>query len=192
MSRNIGLVHTIGADAVGRPGQRRFRLFMQGSSSSAFLWMDKEQLRALSEALDRSLALLTDGQILRTEASVNERREIPGLPVDFPAAPTYDTQVGQMRLSYDEGTEYFLLYAVPIEAVLENEESQLFVNEEDLFSCAFTRQQAQELSRVIIDLIAAGRPVCPLCHAPLDGGPHACVKQNGHRDIVRIEEVEDE
>jgi len=34
--------------------------------------------------------------------------------------------------------------------------------------------------------------VCPLCQTPLDGGPHACVKQNGHHEIVQIVEAEDE
>jgi hypothetical protein len=27
---------------------------------------------------------------------------------------------------------------------------------------------------------------------PLDGGPHACVKQNGHHEIVQIVEAEDD
>ena len=43
------------------------------------------------------------------------------------------------------------------------------------------------------EVLPAGRPICPLCHTPLDGGPHACVKQNGHREIMQIiEEAEGE
>jgi hypothetical protein len=38
----------------------------------------------------------------------------------------------------------------------------------------------------------AGRPVCPLCHEPLDEGPHACEKQNGHHQIIQIMEDEEE
>jgi len=34
--------------------------------------------------------------------------------------------------------------------------------------------------------------VCPLCGAPLDGGPHACVKQNGHHEIVQLVEDDEE
>jgi hypothetical protein len=53
-------------------------------------------------------------------------------------------------------------------------------------------EQGQNLARRITALAEGGRPVCPLCHAPLDGGPHACVKQNGHRKIIQIITDEDE
>ena len=72
------------------------------------------------------------------------------------------------------------------------EEVEDAVLDEESISFQFTSQQAQELSITIQTVVASGRPVCPLCHAPLDGGPHACVKQNGHREIIPIEEIDDE
>ncbi|MEX2081654.1 MAG: DUF3090 family protein, partial [Dehalococcoidia bacterium] len=30
------------------------------------------------------------------------------------------------------------------------------------------------------EVVAAGRPPCPLCTAPLDPAGHVCVKRNGH------------
>jgi hypothetical protein len=66
------------------------------------------------------------------------------------------------------------------------------MREEDSVSFYFSQPQAHELSKAIAQVVVSGRPVCPLCHAPLDGGPHACVKQNGHREILQIEEQEDE
>ncbi|GER87182.1 hypothetical protein KDW_13440 [Dictyobacter vulcani] len=191
MSTDLGLVSVLGADAVGQPGQRRFRLFARNTWASMVMWMEKEQLAGLAEALDRTLALITEGQVLRTEARAGGEPLIEAIPVDFPRYPTYDAQVGQMRLSFDEQDAFFTLLITPLNVEQElNREPEVTMAEEEQISCAFTQQQAQDLSTAIQVVITAGRPVCPLCHAPLDGGPHACVKQNGHREIVQIEDFE--
>ncbi|HET8845544.1 MAG TPA: DUF3090 family protein, partial [Ktedonobacteraceae bacterium] len=72
----------------------------------------------------------------------------------------------------------------------EEGEPQIDMHSDDALSLLFSVAQAQQLTRRITNLVSKGRPVCPLCHTPLDGGPHACVKQNGHREILR--ELEDE
>src|ERR1700686_1122002 len=66
MSTDLGPVNVIGADAVGGPGQRRFRLYAQAGTRSVIMWMEKEQLTRLSLALDRAMAQITDGHLLRT------------------------------------------------------------------------------------------------------------------------------
>ncbi len=193
MSADLGRVETLGADAIGQPGQRQFRLFAQSPRGAALLWLEKEQLQSLSVALDRSLAFVSEGQILRTEARIGEQPEPEGMPSDFPRTPNYEFQVGRMQLNYDERHELFELVAVPVEILMERgREPQVLMREEEAISFFFTHQQAQELSSNILSVIAAGRPVSPFCLTPLDGGPHACVKQNGHRDILQIREEEDE
>ena|SRR6266496_4909405 len=193
MSVELGSVRVLGADAVGQPGQRRFRLFVQTARGSAIMWMEKEQLNSLSLTLDRFLAYLTEGQILRTEARVGEQ-PMPGkMPADFPEIPSYEFQVGQMKLSYDEENTAFMLSVIALEVVMDSEqEPKVVMREEDAVSFLFSLQDAQELSRAITAVTSAGRPVCPLCGAPLDGAPHACVKQNGHREILQIETSEEE
>jgi uncharacterized repeat protein (TIGR03847 family) len=193
MSVDLGLVSVLGADAVGQPGQRRFRLFLRAAHGSAITWLEKEQLTGLAEAIDRALALITEGQVLRTEAQAGADLTIKGMPTDFPNYPTYNVQMGQMRLSFDESDMLFALFVTPLEVLLEHgEEAEDAVLDNNSFSFQFRQQQAQELSATIQAVISSGRPICPLCHAPLDGGPHACVKQNGHREIIRIEEIDDE
>jgi uncharacterized repeat protein (TIGR03847 family) len=188
MSVDLGPIDVLGADAVGQPGQRRFRLFAQNGHSSAVVWMEKEQLNSLSLAIDRFLALITEGQILRTEAVAGRQPLLPGMPADFPQQPTYDLQVGQIRLNYDERRGVFLLSVVPLEILMERgQEPQLVLREDRTLAFLFTEQQAQQLSQTIAILVTRGRPVCPLCGTPLDGSPHACEKQNGHHDILRIE-----
>ncbi|MDQ2903995.1 MAG: DUF3090 family protein, partial [Chloroflexota bacterium] len=68
MSTDLGIVELLGAEAVGQPGQRRFRLFARSSRGTAVMWMEKEQLSTLSVAVDRLLAHITEGQVLRVEA----------------------------------------------------------------------------------------------------------------------------
>jgi uncharacterized repeat protein (TIGR03847 family) len=193
MSRDFGSAEVLGAEAVGQPGQRRFRIYVQAERNSAIMWIEKEQLNSLSLALDRFLAQITEGQVLRTEAQAGGRPVTAGMPGDFPVQPTYEFQVGQIKINYDERSTQFLLSAVPLQIVMERDEAQVFMDEEQAVSFLFTHRQAQYLSSTIAQVVTAGRPVCPLCRTPLDGGPHACIKQNGHREIVQIaEEDEDE
>ena len=194
MSKDLGHVNAFGAEAIGQPGQRRFRLFARSKRGAAFFWMEKEQLNHLSLIIDRFLAQLTQGQILRTEAQVGGLQgKTTGLPADFPLSPDYDFQVGELRINYEERRSMFQLVAVPIEINMRpGEELEARINEEDAISILFTQQQAQALSTTIAALVPAGRPVCPLCGTPLEGSPHACLRQNGHREIVPLLEDDDE
>jgi uncharacterized repeat protein (TIGR03847 family) len=188
MSVDLGLVRLLGADAIGQPGQRQFRLYAQSTRGSVIMWMEKEQLNSLSIVIDRALAEITEGQMLRTEAQAYEHRLTEGMPEEFPRMPNYDFQVGQIHLSLDNADMQFRLRVIPLEIIMEGgEEPQIILNEDDEVSVSFTLDQGQQLTRSITGVIASGRPVCPLCHAPLDGSPHSCAKQNGHRQIIRIE-----
>jgi uncharacterized repeat protein (TIGR03847 family) len=185
---NLGAADVLGAEAIGRPGQRRFRLFVRTRTSSAILWSEKEQLLDLSLAIDRMLAQVSEGRILRIEAQAGGVTPDSGdLPDDFPLAPEYDLQLGQVRLSFDEQRELFVLIALPFEIGEDaSGEPQVILLSNQALSLLFTLDQAQRLTSRITFLLKSGRPVCPLCQAPLGDGPHACVKQNGHRQVVQI------
>lgn len=198
MRMNLGAVDVLGADAIGQPGQRRFRLFARGRRTSMLIWIEKEQLSSLALELDRLLAQLSEGRVLRTIAEAPEtgkgamNRPLAGMPANFPKSPDYELQASgpggqavQMILSYDEGRDLLELLAVPVDILLQaGQEPQAVIREDDAVSLLFTQEQAHELSNTITALVSSGRPVCPLCHTPLDGGPHACVRQNGHREII--------
>jgi uncharacterized repeat protein (TIGR03847 family) len=197
MSTDLGPVNILGADTVGEPGQRRFRLYTQAGSRSAIMWMEKEQLNTLSLALDRALAQLTEGKVLRTLAQAGPKPEVEGMPESFPSRPTFEFQVGQIRIGYDQSRDLFALIAAPIEILLERgQEPRAYIREDESVSIFFTLPQAHSLTSSIALLVASGRPVCPLCNRPLDGGPHACVPQNGHRQVIQElledDEMEDE
>lgn len=193
MSTDLGPVDVLGAEAIGQPGQRRFRLFVRSRAGSAVMWMEKEQLNSLSLALDRFLAQLSGGQLLRTEAQAGQRPQPATMPANFPRTPDYDFQVAQIKIGYDEYRNHFLLSITPLEIIMEpGQEPQAVVDEEAAVAFYFDLQQAQQLSENIATIVSAGRPVCPFCGTPLDGSPHACVKQNGHHQIVLVDEEDEE
>lgn len=194
MSRELGLAVTLGVEAVGQPGQRRFCLFVESRRGSAIMWMEKEQLNRLALALDRALAQVTQGQILRTEAQADAPPEPPTMPADFPRSPEYDFREAQIGLTYDPRDEVFTLTIAPVDIIMEQgQEPQAQVREEDNVSFLFSARQAHSLASAINALLSmGGRPVCPLCGTPLDDSPHACVRQNGHYEVIQVVEGEDE
>jgi uncharacterized repeat protein (TIGR03847 family) len=193
MSKDLGPVDIVGAEAIGQPGERRFRLFAMIDNISVALWMEKEQLNNLSIALDRILAQLTEGRILRTEAQASPPDPLQGAPPNFSVNPEFEFQVGQLRISYDERRNMLIVISIPLGIVMEpGQEPQLVLRDDETLSFRFTLLQAKELASSITILVSSGRPTCPLCKEPLDGGPHACVKQNGHYELVQMLEDEAE
>lgn len=193
MSADLGVVTTLGADAIGQPGQRQFRLFAQSPRGSLLTWLEKDLLLELSLTLDHTLAVITEGKVLRVEAQVGGKGSPRGMPPDFPLTPSYEFQVGRLQLSFDEEDSTFRLSVAPVDIVMESgREPEVVLRDEDAVAFTFTQFQAQQFSASITQLAASGRPTCPYCGTPLDGSPHACVKQNGHRKIIQIETAEDE
>jgi uncharacterized repeat protein (TIGR03847 family) len=171
----MGPVRWIGAESLGVPGQRTFRLLAYSNAMSAHLWLEKEQLQALAEAVARML------QQIDSEKGLDFRKEpSPGAspkPADFPSAPDIDIQVGSLGLRYDSARDLIALEASERDA------------EEDTppaFRCLTTRQQMESLQINSLEVVTSGRPRCPLCNAPLSyaGMPHFCPPTNGHQKLV--------
>jgi uncharacterized repeat protein (TIGR03847 family) len=169
----MGRIDWIGAEAIGVPGQRTFRLLVHTESSSAQLWIEKEQLQALAEAIARMLAEIETER--GTEApKVPAPIENPK-PPDFPENPELELRIGSLGLRYDPQRDLIALEA------FEQEEG-----EAPTFRCLATRRQMHALQVNSMEVVAAGRPRCPFCHAPLSapGIPHFCPPTNGHQKLT--------
>ena len=177
---NIGRVDWIGSEAVGMPGQRTFRLMLRTDTVSAQMWLEKEQLQALSEAIARMLVEID------SEAG-NDFRGMPGQvgnnprPTDFPEHPDIEFQIGELRLRYDPQRDLIALEALDR---LNDEGDPVMLR------CLATRKQMEALQENSLDVISAGRPKCPLCGTPLSsaGMPHFCPPTNGHQKLVPDDE----
>ena len=161
MTIELGLARGIDAQTFGEPGQRTFRLRILGSDSqAASLWMEKEQLQALSLALAQML-----WQLRYQQATALSRID------EFPADAEYDLRVGRMAMGLDLSDRTIVLHAFDAGAGDEDEPTLSVRLTED--HCASLRQQLDEI-------IVGGRPLCALCHLPIDASGHACIRSNGH------------
>jgi uncharacterized repeat protein (TIGR03847 family) len=159
----FGPVDEVDAEAIGEPGHRTFRVIAERGPTTAVLWVEKEQLQALGMIMEQQLARLSRRR--QTEA-----RPILSLASRFSGTPTLDFKAGRMALGYDEQRKLFTLTAHEIEDPTEQQPA---------FSCSATAAQIDALAAKIAEVVAAGRPRCPLCGAPMEG-THVCPLSNGH------------
>ncbi len=163
--RDFGEVSYVTAEAIGQPGQRRFRVrALNDNGESATLWLEKEQLNALGEAIDTAL---------RSESyeyqrlPLDDRAPDPVLPLDA----AVEIQIMQMSMGINREAQHVVVIASDGDP---DDDSTVTL------TVAFDYRRAYELRRQITDTVAAGRPLCPLCSAPMDPAGHVCVRSNGH------------
>lgn len=174
---DFGRAQLLGAEAIGEPGNRRFRIYIRSQQGSASLWLEREQLDALGQALEQLIARITSGLALRIEAAAKAPKT-PSAPADFPEDPEIEFAVGNMQIGYDESLGRTTLRAGPL--VLIERDGEYFTQDEGdfPFSVYFSRAQAEQLAQHIRGIIASGRPRCPFCNRPMEPD-HMCDKQNG-------------
>jgi uncharacterized repeat protein (TIGR03847 family) len=165
---DFGPVKRLAADAVGRPGQRAFRVLIQSEQGTACLWVERGQLEALAMLIEQLLTGLPATQVRGGPATGPDRS---AANEGFPAQPDVEFRVGQLALGFEERTSLYVLLAHSVDSD---------AGEEADFTCLTTRSQLRELSEGIPTLLAAGRPRCPTCEQPLGPGQHRCARANGH------------
>ncbi|MPZ14700.1 MAG: DUF3090 family protein [Chloroflexi bacterium] len=161
--RDFGEVDEIDVEAIGAPGKRTFRVLAENGSMTASVWIEKEQLQALGLILDQSLEGIARQRGRRDRAILT-------LAGRFPTRPTVEFNVGRLAVGYDEKIDRFVFTAhdAPDPHAAES-----------ALSWSASQRQVQALTFKIAEVVAAGRPRCPLCGAPIEG-KHVCPVSNGH------------
>ena len=157
-------------DAVGEPGKRTFRILVESASSSATIWLEKEQLFQLALAIQQLITTLTD------------KSENPGPPPDTeaPGLTNLDFKVGRLVLGHDGSNGLFLIDGHDLEDEEEDERSQALVR------IWANKQQVTEFAEEALRVCASGRPLCPLCGRPIDPEGHKCARVNGHGNSAEL------
>lgn len=156
---------TIGT--VGPPGRRTF--YLQASQGDLLVSMviEKEHAAALSLGiyeLVQQLGGIEEGALLPADMELRE-----------PLRPLF--RVANLGLGYDEEKDAIVVVAHALGGEEEGEypEVHLWGSQAQMFALS---QQAAEV-------VAAGRPRCPLCDEPMmPGERHVCVRDNGHGKFV--------
>ncbi|MBA3825553.1 MAG: DUF3090 family protein [Ktedonobacterales bacterium] len=174
---DFGIPDYFEAEALGQPGNRRFRLIAKKGAQTASLWVERADVELLSQAFNQVLVEVGESDTLRVEG---ETAGPPPQPRgDFPRNPDIELRVGRWAVGYDQANALIIYIATSIESALETTESDEIIPE---FRVALPRDTAERFADAAEALVAAGRPRCPLCGTALSypDEPHACVKQNGH------------
>jgi uncharacterized repeat protein (TIGR03847 family) len=165
---DFATLNRLEAEALGQPGQRTFRLILGNErGETAVLWIEKEQIQALGDAIDRLLAHVGSQRLKRLDVAPHP----PEPPEPLVDAPTAEFKIGQLALGYEAEQRLCLLQAHDIEGDPEGPPT---------LRCLIRRAQFRQLSEQIAGIVAGGRPRCPMCGTPLAGGPHFCPPSNGH------------
>jgi len=157
---DFGPVDALDAEAIGPPGKRTFRIRAWKDEATASLWLEKQQLLALSLALRQVMAQVNQSP-----------QRTPSSPRPFPDDPTVDMKLGRLALGRDEDNDRLILWAHETGS---DEEVQ------PNFSCHVTWEQALAFCEQAEAVCTAGRPICALCGEPIDAEGHVCVRSNGH------------
>lgn len=163
----FGLVDAVKAEALGEPGQRRFRLLLEGPGGSASLWLEKNQLFQLSVVIQQMLAAPSTQE-------PPEGHPHPGPGPSGRENTSMEFNVGNLSLGHDPESDLFLIEANNIEDDLEDE---------PLLGFWTSRPQLEALADEAQTVCAAGRPLCPLCSAPMGPEAHICSRSNGHHSL---------
>jgi len=174
------------AGVVGEPGQRTFYLQAWHGGAPITVVLEKVQLAVLAD---------------RLHALVAEMRQ-RGLPIEPPAdeaAPAFRPpgaalpafRVGTLSLTWDGERPAVVVEALAVteeegaEAETEGAEPPREWDDDDpdgpdVLAVALEAGRADAFASQAEALVAAGRPLCPMCGQPLDPQGHLCPRRNGH------------
>jgi uncharacterized repeat protein (TIGR03847 family) len=169
------------AGTVGEPGERTF--FLQASAGSRIVTvaLEKQQVAMLADRLERLLDEVSSrtGQDLSASASADVAALATPIDEEF--------RVSAMALAWNGDAG---LVVIEAQAPAENDEAAaetLLEDTEDgpdALRVLISPPHARAFVERARQIVAAGRPPCPLCSLPLDPAGHICPRQNGyHRGI---------
>jgi len=150
-------------EALGEPGQRRFRILVAVQGETHIVWMEKQQLQALGLAVE---------QILDQVSTDEPELDTSDVPVELDEQTGHQFRLGRVELGFEEPVGRIVISAFDLQQDDQAETPSLNIR--------LSRAQAKSLSVEAATVSAAGRPRCPMCGAPMDRDGHVCPEQNGH------------
>lgn len=160
-------VTRITASAVGPPGQRVFYIQARRGRELVSLIAEKEQVRALAQAIDRLLEELAEKNPLLS--SSDDLLLASDMSLEEPIEPRF--RIAQMGIGYDAERDMVILV---MQGFRENDD------DDDPPTARFgaSRQQMRTLSEHAASVVARGRKICGNCGRPIDPDGHFCPQMN--------------
>jgi uncharacterized repeat protein (TIGR03847 family) len=176
------------AGTVGEPGERAFFLQAREGRRVVSVALEKVQVAVLAERLGALLEELGRRGVPEVEALEEEPAAVTPdsgddiAPLDEPLNEAF--RAGSLTLGWDGGAGRVLVEARAQdedgEAIDPDEDDDEDEDGPDLLRVRMTAAAARGFVARAARVVAAGRPPCPLCGAPLDPLGHICPRRNGH------------
>ena len=175
------------AGTVGQPGDRTFFLQAREGGRVVSVALEKVQVAVLAERLGalldeldlRGIADPTDDEPVATSPA---EASLEGETLDEPLNEAF--RAGSLTLGWDGGAERVLVEARAQdddgEAIDPDDDDDEDDDGPDLLRVRMTAAAARTFVARATQVVASGRPPCPLCGAPLDPRGHICPRRNGH------------
>ncbi|MFT3715139.1 MAG: DUF3090 domain-containing protein [Gordonia sp. (in: high G+C Gram-positive bacteria)] len=166
------------AGTVGQPGDRTFFLQVDQGAQTLSVQIEKQQVLILADRL----GYLLDEVERRFGTQVPPEGEVrDAAPLHMPIDVEF--HVGSMGLGWDAEAESVV---VELLAVTEQPIDEAVILDDtadgpDTVRIFMTPESAREFAARSMKVVAAGRPLCPLCRQPLDPGGHICARNNGYK-----------
>jgi uncharacterized repeat protein (TIGR03847 family) len=184
------------AGAIGEPGDRAFFLQAREGRRVVSVALEKVQVAVLTERLGALLEELGRRGVPDVEPEGEPEEPLPPIGLadvgddagddvgmlDEPLNEAF--RAGSLTLGWDGGAGRVLVEARAQdedgEAIDPDEDDDEDEDGPDLLRVRMTAAAARGFVERAARIVAAGRPPCPLCGAPLDPLGHICPRRNGH------------
>ena len=176
--------------ALGQPGRRTFYLQASKGSHVVSVALEKAQVAVLAERLATLLLALRQGGVaVGSDAPEGAPALVEPVVEQF--------RVGTLTLGWDADRELVVIEARELMEADDEEEDEDepdeggaepqrsfgasdLVEGPDLVRVELEPEAALVFATGAIATVQAGRPLCPLCGAPLDPTGHFCPRRNGY------------
>lgn len=160
---------------VGRPGERTFYLQVRDGARVASVALEKEQSSLLAEKIDEILDELMTAEgnpfSIPTDTPVEL---VDNDPLDQPVDEQF--RAGTMSLGWDPSTVQVVIEAFPL---VDGDQDEPEFEPDEMLVVRIPVGTARAFAKRTREIVGAGRPLCPLCGAPMDASGHSCALPDG-------------
>lgn len=156
---------------IGEPGRRLFVVQVSQGGTLASVAVEKQQVSVLARRIITILEQLEDlGHVMVSSARVIDRGPLDA-PVDI------EFRAGAIGLAWDgnRGAIQLELFSSDLGGHMDDDDANV------MLQVWLSPRKAQQFALRAEEVVAAGRPACPLCGQALEPGGHICPRSNGYR-----------
>ncbi len=168
------------AGTVGLPGERTFYLQVRSGSRVTSVALEKTQVAVLADRVDQ----LLDEVAQRRDDSVPPRTDVVSDVASLDVPLMEEFRVGAMSLGWDDARHRMVIEA---HAIAQEGQDVPEIDDDsdtegpDTMRVWLDAADGRTFAARARQVVAAGRPPCPLCLQPLDPSGHICPRANGYR-----------